>query len=81
MSRTYHHSKWGRRHYSKLSGWLSNNPSWWVRMFMTVPRRRKDAELLRRVIAGRVDPDGAAFEPPARGRRPPGRFASTHKGE
>jgi len=69
MSRTYHHSRrWGKRHFYRLSTAIGPTPSWWVAEFMNRPKRRRDAALLVAVVAGKIDPDAAAYA--VGGRRP-----------
>ena len=60
MSRTHHHSrKHGERKGMRIN--YSATPGHWVTTFMTRPRRRQDATLIRHVMAGDVDADNAAF--------------------
>lgn len=68
MSRTFHHHvRFGKRHFFKLSNKIGPTPGWFVREFMTRPKRRLTRRIVRSILAGR-DPDGVAF--PLGGRRP-----------
>jgi len=45
--------KWGV-HYDK-------SPGWWVKLFMTRPRRREEAQLCRLLCLETIDADDAVF--------------------
>jgi len=47
--------------------WLSHTPRWWVKMFMTKPRRRQNKKICMAVIRGE-DPDGLVY--PLGNRKP-----------
>lgn len=46
-------------HYSMMNSY----PAWWDRLFHTRPRRAKERALLRCILAGKADPDNAAWPP------------------
>lgn len=47
--------------------WLGHTPKWWVKMFMTRPRRRRNRLACRAVLKG-ADPDCIAW--PSGNRKP-----------
>jgi hypothetical protein len=62
MSRTYHHSKHGKRNRWKIAPRpYGQTPGWWCRMMMNAPQRHRDRALLHKIEAGRVDADAATF--------------------
>ena len=53
MSRTRHHGdKAKERAFGAGWRWLSQTPGWWVRLFMTKPKRAETTRLLKKV--GRI---------------------------
>lgn len=69
MSRTRHHShRWGKQHKNLRPGcWTHEAPGWWTRLFMNVPKRRRNKHVARGVLRG-GDPDGTAY--PLGNRKP-----------
>lgn len=42
------------------TNWLGHTPKWWVKLFMTRPKRRKNKAVCVAIIKGE-DPDGMTF--------------------
>ncbi|ESP91517.1 hypothetical protein PL2TA16_00316 [Pseudoalteromonas luteoviolacea 2ta16] len=42
------------------SYWLCQTPKWWIKLYMTKPRRRENQRLCHAILKGQ-DPDGIAF--------------------
>jgi len=40
---------------------MNGYPAWWDRQFHTRPRRAKERIVVRRILNGTLDPDGAVF--------------------
>jgi hypothetical protein len=71
MSRTYHHSRKHAKGPSAqlmFNNWMYATPAWWIRLYMSHPRRHHDVALLLKVVGDVVDADNAAFA--VGGRKP-----------
>jgi hypothetical protein len=42
-------------------GWINGYPAYWDRIYHSRPRRSKNKALERAIVAGRLDPDDAAW--------------------
>ena len=63
MSRTHHHGEW-KPWVKRPPGayWAGMTPSWWTKLFMNRPKRRRDSRRLHGVLSGRLDPDDTTWE-------------------
>lgn len=58
-----HNGRIRRKYTSHHKSWIhyGSTPGWWVKLFMTRPRRREEALLCRLLEKGSIDADEAVF--------------------